>query len=50
MATLFNYDVDTIFAMGMASLHANNNQIVLPEYMSNVLGQDKIAELKQRLR
>ena len=44
------YDVDTIFGMGMASLAANNNQIVLPEFMGDVLGQEKIVQLKQRLR
>jgi hypothetical protein len=42
--------VDTIWEMGVTSLFSNNNQLVLPLYMAENLGEDSIIELRSRLR
>ena len=42
--------VDTIWKMGMASLSANNNQLVLPDAIGDTLCEEEINQLKAKLR
>jgi len=42
--------VEVIWAMGLASLAGNNNELILPQHMAEGLTHEAIEDLKLRLR